>query len=259
MIFFTRKVLVLSLALVLSACQTSRFDNVAEHQPQQPSSEVKDSAPLGPIPTFFKTIVPKPEPLSPYGNPASYKVYGKEYRVMTNSSGYHEKGYASWYASKFHKQRTSSGEPYDMYALTAAHRTLPLPTYLKVKNLDNGREIIVKVNDRGPFHQGRLLDLSYGAAVKLGIFPKGTAHVEIEAVSTQKPNAGRYYLQAGAFQSKVYATQLKSRIHGAPTDIDYANGRYIVRVGPFMNHAASEQMRKVLQRQGIQGAFSVLR
>ncbi len=107
---------------------------------------------------------------------------------MPTANGYHTKGLASWYGTKFHKKRTSSGENYDMYALTAAHKTLPLPTYIKVKNLKKRKVAIVKVNDRGPFHSDRILDLSYGAAIKLGIFPQGTAPVEIEALNFNTAN-----------------------------------------------------------------------
>jgi rare lipoprotein A len=265
MFMFSRKVFILFFLIFLSACQTAHQPQSMDSIPSHSSTEIKDSAPLGPIPTFFKAIIPKHEPLSPYGNPSTYRVYGKVYKVMPSAHGYKERGLASWYASKFHKQRTSSGEPYDMYALTAAHRTLPLPTYLKVKNLDNGREIIVKVNDRGPFHQGRLLDLSYGAAVKLGIFPKGTARVEIEAIATQAPHQaprrGQYYLQVGAFQSKALAYQLKSKLNRfsrASVNVMYVRGRYIVKMGPFANAQASEQMKKQLRQNGINGAFSCL-
>ena len=266
MIIFFARTLIVSLMIFLSACQTPRQSVDNEAMPAPRTADIKDSAPLGPIPTFFKAIIPKNEPLSQYGNPATYKVSGRVYRVMPSAQGYKERGVASWYASKFHKQRTSSGEPYDMYALTAAHRTLPLPTYLRVKNLDNGREIIVKVNDRGPFHSGRLIDLSYGAAVKLGIFPRGTARVEIEAIQTSAqgsaPRKGQYYIQAGAFQSKPNAIQLKTRIQKltrAVVTVDYIGRRYLVRVGPFASQAQGEQVKRMLRSHCAPGAFVILR
>ncbi len=126
--------------------------------------------------------VPTEEPLSPYGNPPEYEVSGRTYHVMTTSEGYEAEGLASWYGSKFQGRRTSSGEPYDMYGMTAAHRTLPLPTYVEVTNLDNDRSVIVRVNDRGPFHDGRIIDLSYVAARKLGIVGVGTARVRVRAL-----------------------------------------------------------------------------
>ena len=127
-------------------------------------------------------IIPRAEPKSKYGNPSSYVVFGKRYYVLPSSKGYVAQGVASWYGTKFHGRRTSSGETYDMYAMTAAHKTLPLPTYARVTNKRNGRSIIVRINDRGPFHQNRLIDLSYTAATKLGIVTRGTGLVEVQAL-----------------------------------------------------------------------------
>ncbi|MBV8801756.1 MAG: septal ring lytic transglycosylase RlpA family protein, partial [Gammaproteobacteria bacterium] len=125
---------------------------------------------------------PKVEKLSKYGNMPVYRVNGKNYYVMNNSKHYQAEGIASWYGTKFHKKNTSSGEKYDMLGMTAAHRTLPLPTYLEVTNKANGRSVIVKVNDRGPFAENRLLDLSYAAAKKLGMIGHGTADVAVKAI-----------------------------------------------------------------------------
>jgi rare lipoprotein A len=122
------------------------------------------------------------EPRSKYGNPESYEVFGETYRVLATARGYRERGMASWYGEEFHGKRTSSGEPYNMHAMTAAHRTLPLPSYVRVTNLRNKREVIVRVNDRGPFHDDRLIDLSFAAASELGILKNGTAEVEVAAV-----------------------------------------------------------------------------
>jgi rare lipoprotein A len=133
--------------------------------------------------------VPKVEPKSKYGNPASYVVFGKRYKTKTSSAGHVERGVASWYGKKFHGRRTSSGERYDMYAMTAAHKSLPLPTYAKVTNLENGRTAVVKINDRGPFHGDRVIDLSYSAARKLGVVSKGTAVVEVRAIDPRKPDS----------------------------------------------------------------------
>lgn len=130
--------------------------------------------------------IPEPEvrdePRAATGN-RDYVVLGKKYRVMDDASGYVEEGMASYYGNKFHRRRTSSGEVYDMYAFTAAHKTLPLPSFARVTNLENGRSVIVRVNDRGPFHPGRVIDLSYAAAVKLGYRDKGSARVRVEALT----------------------------------------------------------------------------
>lgn len=131
----------------------------------------------------IKSPEPKKEPKSKYGNPKEYVVFDKKYNVLDTAYGYTEIGLASWYGTKFHGKRTSSGEPYDMYSMVAAHKHLPLPTYAKVTNLENGKEIIVKIIDRGPFKDDRVIDLSYVAAAKLGIIDNGTAIVKIEAIN----------------------------------------------------------------------------
>lgn len=122
------------------------------------------------------------EPRSPIGNRSPYTVLGKQYRVMDRVDGYVERGTASYYGAKFHGRRTSNQEVYDMYAFTAAHKSLPLPSFARVTNLDNGQSVVVRVNDRGPFHEGRVIDLSYAAAVKLGITQRGTGRVEVRAL-----------------------------------------------------------------------------
>jgi rare lipoprotein A len=145
---------------------------------------VRDTTPGG-IPDV--DAIPEPdvvdEPLSRYGNRSPYQVLGKSYTVRESAEGYVERGQASYYGNKFHGRRTSNHEVYDMYAFTAAHRSLPLPSFARVTNLDNGRSVVVRVNDRGPFHDGRVIDLSYAAAVKLGIHPRGTGRVEVRGLS----------------------------------------------------------------------------
>jgi len=176
------------------------FAGCASRGPLEP---VVDEAPPEPIDvSTIPNAVPKPEPLSRYGNPVSYVVAGKRYYTMPSSSGYSERGIASWYGTKFHGQRTSSGEPYDLYAMTAAHRTLPLPTYVEVTNLRNNKSVIVKVNDRGPFHQDRLIDLSYAAAAKLGILGYGTGLVQVRAIDTGSMAADTDGSSTGEWQTR---------------------------------------------------------
>lgn len=150
---------------------------------------VDDGDPVPPHIARIPDAVPKVEPLSRHGNPESYTVFGKRYRTQKNSRGHVERGLASWYGEPFHGRRTSSGETYDMHAMTAAHKTLPLPTYAQVTNLDNGRSIVVKINDRGPFHEDRVIDLSYTAAMKLGVVRHGTAPVEVKAIDPAQPRS----------------------------------------------------------------------
>lgn len=143
-----------------------------------------------------KDAVPRVEPRSKYGNPRSYVVFGKRYHTRDSSKGFVERGLASWYGKKFHGRKTSSGERYNMYAMTAAHKSLPLPTYVKVTNLDNGRSTVVRVNDRGPFHGGRVIDLSYAAATKLGVVRHGTARVEVRAIDPSRKRADPGFIVA---------------------------------------------------------------
>jgi rare lipoprotein A len=132
--------------------------------------------------------VPRSDPLSETGN-KPYTVNGKSYVPVSSANGYRERGVASWYGRKFHGRRTSSGEPYDMYAMTAAHKTLPLPSYVRVRNLQNGKTVVVRVNDRGPFLHNRLIDLSYAAAARLDIAAHGTGLVEVEALGAESATA----------------------------------------------------------------------
>jgi len=167
----TRILAVLVAIAVLSAC-SSRGPRY--YQDDGPGTNAPD---VSRIPD----AVPRAEPLSASGN-NPYVVFGHRYVPLTTSRGYHATGVASWYGRKFHGQHTSNGERYNMYAMTAAHRTLPLPSYVRVRNLDNNRQVIVRVNDRGPFLHNRLIDLSYAAASRLGVVQSGTARVEVTAI-----------------------------------------------------------------------------
>ncbi len=173
--------------------------------------------------------VPRLEP-----TPEIYTVFGQSYQVLDSATGYYATGLASWYGRKFHGRLTSSGEPFDMFQLTAAHRSLPIPVYARVTNLDNGRSTIVRVNDRGPFHSDRIIDLSYAAAVKLGFADQGTARVRVE---TLEEAPARFVLQAGAFSDLAAADRLKDRLvelTGAPAYVVKVadDALYRVRVGP---------------------------
>lgn len=188
---------------------------------------------------------PRVEPKSRYGNPASYEVLGKEYHVMQSAKGFTQKGLASWYGSKFHGQRTSDGEVYDMHKMTAAHKTLPLPSYVEVTNHNNGRKIIVRVNDRGPFHKGRIIDLSYAAAAKLGVTKTGTAPVTIRVVTPDTVNTG------GAPQaSAAVEPHHVSRDAGLIND----DGKLFVQVVAFSTEGAALKMLKELRDQNFSGA-----
>jgi rare lipoprotein A len=140
-----------------------------------------------PKPDSIPEVIPRIEPRARSGNPPFYDVFGKRYYVLSSSVGYRERGVASWYGPGFHNVRTSIGEPYDMYGMTAAHKTLPLPAYVRVTNLQNGRSVVVRVNDRGPFVGNRIIDLSYSAAAKLDMLRNGTAMVEVRTIDPSAP------------------------------------------------------------------------
>ena len=171
---FRWAVLISSVLLVaaLSGCQSG--DAFARLQDSGPTQEVDVS--------HIANAVPRVDPITIAGNKNPYTVNGVTYRLMSSGKGYREEGMASWYGNKFHGRKTSNGEVYSMYGMTAAHKTLPIPAYVRVTNLANGRQIIVRVNDRGPFHSERIIDLSYAGAKKLGYVNKGTARVKVEAI-----------------------------------------------------------------------------
>ena len=213
--------------------------------------------------------IPKVELKSRYGNPASYVVLGKKYHVLQNSHGYKANGIASWYGTKFHGFRTSSGEAYDMYAMTAAHKTLPLPCYVRVTNLDNNKSVIVKVTDRGPFPPNRLIDLSYAAATKLDVIRKGTARVRVEAIDPKnyranetitesapipskqpKNNISTQYLQVAAFRQKDNADQLLSKLktfttHPVFIQQEASSKIYKIHIGPLNSNNIAQLTSKL--------------
>lgn len=241
--------------LLLAGCSTA---------PKIP--EPRDGPPLHGIDIdAIPDAVPRREPRTSAGNPPFYDVFGKRYYVLPESRGYVQKGLASWYGRKFHGLKTSNGENYDMLAMTAAHKTLPIPCYAKVTNLENNRSIVVRINDRGPFHDGRIIDLSYVAAAKLRIHEKGTALVEVSAVEPSAPATlaaatgnSALFLQLGAFSDKNNAQRLQSTVASLilhPTRIlrGRSGGREIYRVqlGPIATPADADRILRALSAQGI--------
>jgi rare lipoprotein A len=168
----------LTLAMVVGLAGCFSAPRRTEPAPSSPAPPVLSVPPAASVPD----AIPHMEPRARYGNPPFYDVFGKRYYVLSSSVGYWERGVASWYGPGFHKEKTSTGEPYDMYGMTAAHKTLPLPTYVRVTNLQNGRSIVVRVNDRGPFVGNRIIDLSYTAAAKLDMLRNGTAMVDVRVI-----------------------------------------------------------------------------
>jgi len=250
---------------------------------ESPARPLHDSAPL----TYPENLeatpdaIPRIEPKSRGGNRKAYEVFGKTYYVMDSSEGFVQRGKASWYGTKFHGNKTANGETYNMYTMTAAHKTLPIPTYVEVKNLDNGKTIVVRVNDRGPFHQGRIIDLSYAAATKLGTLKSGTSNVEIRVINprTEKKkspptapktliketlpspkaltNTSNLFIQVGAFTSLDNATKVKKHLThtlNLPANIQpnstQSDALFLVLTGPYNNVQAADEAKLKLQKQG---------
>ena len=250
-------------------------------------SEKADGPPARSVDTAsIPDAVPRLEPRSKYGNPESYVVNGKRYYVLKNSNGYIDRGIASWYGIKFNGRRTSSGETYNMYAMTAAHKTLPLPTYVKVTNLRNGKAVIVRVNDRGPFHENRIIDLSYTAAAKLDIIGTGTGLVEVRAINpttymiAKKGNNKRiakipaglkagtvddFFIQVGSFASLLNARRLKLKLGSLVKDLiriraAVLDGKtmYRVQIGPINKIDTADAIVSALARYGIRDHHIVI-
>ncbi|WP_458070076.1 septal ring lytic transglycosylase RlpA family protein [Rhodanobacter sp. BL-MT-08] len=233
-----------------------------------------DSIPNGPPPDISNLVepVPKVEPRALYGNKSPYSVLGRTYTVLPSARGYVERGIASFYGSKFHGYKTSSLENYDMYSFTAASKTLPLPSYARVTNLANGKSVIVRVNDRGPFHEDRVIDLSYVAAVKIGVWPKGTGLVEVRGIDPGEPlhdlpppppaappgKLPGIYLQVGAFSDPANAEQVAQRLRAAnfaPVQVmDAEIGGHTVhrvRLGPLPDVDSSDQVSDRIANMGL--------
>lgn len=210
------------------------------------------------------------EPLSKYGNPDSYIVFGKRYYTLKSAEGFIERGVASWYGDKFHGRKTSSGEIYDMYLMTAAHKELPLPTYVEVRNLENNRAVVLRVNDRGPFHENRIIDVSYAAALKLDLVQKGTALVEVRALTS--PDAGtspdphpaprkgaeKIFIQIGAFKDRQNAQRLVGQVNLVLPGLvaifeshESGGAIYRVQVGPVADVAAADALVTALTASGL--------
>ena len=225
-----------------------------------------------PNPAQVPDAAPRTEPRSRNGNRPFYDVLGQRYFVLATAAGYAERGVASWYGPGFHSGRTATGDTYDMYAMTAAHKTLPLPCYAAVTNLSNGLSIVVRINDRGPFVANRLIDLSYVAAAKLDMLKQGTTLVEVRTletptaplptpVSTAAVAKGDLYIQAGAFADQQNANRLlsalrRSGIGPAFMREDDVNGThfYRVRVGPVPDVAEFDRLVEELRGIGVPDA-----
>lgn len=266
---FILGLLILNLGACSSTPSPTYHSNYRYHLRQDKAPGFKINA------NRIPNAVPKAEPLSKHGNPKSYVVFGRRYYVMKSAKGYHARGIASWYGMKFHDFKTSNGETYNVAAMTAAHKTLPLPTYLQVTNLRNRKKIIVKVNDRGPFVNNRLIDLSYAAAKKLEMTGTGTAPVSILAITPGTKRLARNnvshsykgyrkkhipypYIQLGLFNQRASAQKLALMVKqwtrspvNVKTTLIHKRNYYRVVIGPLSNNKSSQQLTHKLKLAGL--------
>lgn len=239
--------LLVFLTLLLSACSSE--PNAGRYSMRH------DAAPLRtPTANELKDAVITSEPKSRAAS-RPYTIYGTRYTPMRDETGYTEKGVASWYGRKFHGHHTSNGETYDMFAMSGAHKTLPLPSFVRVTNLDNNKSVIVRVNDRGPFHGKRIIDLSYAAAYKLGYAKKGTANVKIEALTAEKSTA---FIQIAAASQRANIETLANQVgqrYQVPTKISHENGLYKLRLGPLNDASEAQNLLIRLKKAQFAHAF----
>lgn len=265
--------------LLLAGCSSSSNERYYKHK--------HDHGPSAPVDVSkVPDAVPKVEKRTRAGNPPVYTVLGKTYYVMDDERGYSGRGIASWYGNKFHGEKTSNGEIYDMYAMTAAHKTLPIPSYVRVTNLENNKQVVVRVNDRGPFHEGRIIDLSYAAASKLDYLGRGTANVKVEAIDPSQSSSatiaarknevarqkeatidaeiytlpGNTYLQVGAFGQLSSADALVtslSAVTSFPVVVRSDDSLHRVRIGPVSDNRDLLLLRELLHKSNIAGAHVV--
>lgn len=274
------KIIFVVLIAIMTGCDTVPEKPVSDSDVESDSDKIqkgryaqeKDNGPMQDVDlSHVPDAVPRKETRTIAGNKDPYTILGKTYHLIKDESSYKERGYASWYGQKFNGYKTSNGEIYDMYAMTAAHKTLPIPSYVRVTNVTNGKTVVVRVNDRGPFHEGRVIDLSYAAAQRIGIHKHGTGLVDVEIVlpndgpaiprraeapvnSTETRLPDNTYLQIAAFSTldaaREYSAALATKmtfipvIHSdlAPKEI------HRVRIGPFKTTQALQAARDQLAK-----------
>ena len=243
-------------SLVLAGCSSS---------PSKRYSIDDDIAPDAPISVdHIEDATPQYEPYSLGGN-SNYTLRGESYTIIKDPKGFKQQGQASWYGKKFHGHLTSNGEIYDMYSMTAAHKELPIPSYVKVTNKDNGKTTVVRVNDRGPFHPGRIIDLSYAAALKLDVVRTGTANVAIEVISVDRPTQAHKQEALPKFVVQVASSKHQDRVETLAQDLSqklsvksYVNSAsdiHRVFLGPFNDYMLTQKALEQVKELGYTSAF----
>tara|TARA_R110001583_G_scaffold10019_8_gene46801 strand:- start:18577 stop:19425 length:849 start_codon:yes stop_codon:yes gene_type:complete len=234
----TKSIFILAFLILINACSTGRYQDTHDSTPNRlpNQSELKDA-------------IARAEPYSRGGN-RNYQVRGLNYKVLSSAQAFEQTGIASWYGQKFHGHLTSNGEIYDMYAMSAAHKNLPLPTYLKVTNLANNKSVIVRVNDRGPFHQNRIVDLSYSAAYKLDMLKTGTAKVKITAITKFEGEAKKASSHVPSNKVKNHALeQALAQSLTQPLRQDLVQEKYYIQVFATSKPTLAKKTAKALAKQ----------
>ncbi|GEM75586.1 septal ring lytic transglycosylase RlpA family protein [Vibrio sagamiensis] len=246
--------------LILTGCSTP-----SKKEPQGRYELENDVAPTNPLSVeHIEDAHPQYEPYSLGGN-RDYHLRGQSYKIIKDTKEFKQSGRASWYGKKFQGHLTSNGEIYDMYSMTAAHKTLPLPSFVKVTNTDNGKSTIVRVNDRGPFHPGRIIDLSYAAASKLDVIKTGTANVEIEVITVERPTNKtaleahpKYVIQVASStdkkRTKTLATKVGQQL-STDTFIESTSTKHRLMLGPFNDHSLTLSILSKVKSLGYSTAF----
>ncbi|MCY9827056.1 septal ring lytic transglycosylase RlpA family protein [Vibrio chagasii] len=248
---------ILGLAILINGCAsqkpTGRYDIDSDIAPDAPISV-----------EHLEDAHPQYEPYSLGGN-SDYTLRGEDYKIVKETEGFTEKGKASWYGKKFHGHLTSNGEIYDMYSMSAAHKTLPIPSYVKVTNTDNNKTTIVRINDRGPFHEGRIIDLSYAAAYKLDVLRTGTANVEIEVIKVAMPTDAKKKAALPQFIIQVATSQHEDRTEKLAKDLSEKlavasflqpnDGQYRLMLGPFHDYALTQEKLEQVKLMGYPSAY----
>lgn len=267
---------VLFLSLGLAACSSSpeRTGTQTDKKNMEPNkgrySLNNDKMPLNPPNVdHVPNATPRYEPYSRRGN-KPYTVYGESYTVLDSGKGFSETGRASWYGEKFHGYETSNGEPYDMYGMSGAHKTLPLPSYAKITNLENNKQVIIRINDRGPFHSDRILDLSYAAAYKLGMLGKGTAPIKLDVIyvgSTSansafahNPHSSHHYIQLVASKDKSRLNKIAKELerkYQVSSRIQPANDMFRLQLGPIGNGDLVDKLHLKIKQNGYPESYIV--
>ncbi|WP_297893331.1 septal ring lytic transglycosylase RlpA family protein [Shewanella sp.] len=271
------QLLMLGCCFVLAACSSSDSDSASNKNknmdPNKGRYSLKnDKMPLNPPNVeHVPNATPKYEPYSRRGN-KPYTVYGESYNVMNTGQGFSEMGRASWYGEKFHGYETSNGEPYDMYSMSGAHKTLPLPSYAKITNLDNNKQVIIRINDRGPFHSDRILDVSYAAAYKLGMLGKGTARIKLDVIYVgslaatnsavaSAQDSGNHYIQLVASKDqqklKKIAKELENK-YQVQSRVQAANNMFRLQLGPIGQPELADRLLNKVKQDGYPEGYMVL-